>query len=1561
MFSPIYHCVVSFLSVLLLLFPGTSNALSTRSYSYDLSGNLHKIIDPRGFTTQYRYDLLDRLEEIEYPDGRNVKYSYDLSGNRTSIEDWQGVTLFEPDEFGQIKKVTFPNGKIVSYDYDTEGNLIKLAYPDNTEVEYTYDLANRLKSVKDFSGTTRFEYDESNNSLKKKTLPNGISTEYRYHLNRKISNVIHKRPNDELIEEFRYDYDENGNRTKIEKISPKESSNVIYTYDKLDRVTKAQYSNGFFETFSYDGAGNRRTKTTPQGTINYDYDEENRLKKAGDVSYEYDLAGNLIKKTSPGHEVKYTYDFENRLISYSDESKEVFFEYDGDGNRIAKTVNGIRTEYINDLVAPVSQVLLKKVGGKGRKPEASVIYVYGGSRISQSTGGKSEFYLYDSMGRNVSGLVSSSGTLLNRYDYDTFGSLLSAEQNAQNSYQYSGEEFDEETGLVFLRNRYYDPEIGRFISKDACPGRLDRPSTLNPYCYVENNPVNFVDPLGFEGIDPEKWERVRLHINDLPAVCGGQGSGGHACMEFPDRNLFQGNYPKRMETYDQKNINKNTTTIECYCRSDKVDKGIEVMRNIKWTASKNCVYTAVEGMKEMGFVHADKVRLSKVLPLPSELRSRMLELHGRDPRIITYPRERVIIKHPPSASARLQVEASPSLDFGGISLSKAAELKLNISDITGAAFDPATGQIVLFGPENHYLPSFDVDDIAVAVRSIYGLGTHIAADPGISIDEYLTPGNFQVRFDGATANTSFGQVMFEADYLLKSLTVGKDYRTGQLFMINVPGYASLVTRLESFKTSGHIDTRMWFVPEQITLMESEDHGGMVFSDVRMKVLHHTEFNGAQGDFPVCREFAEHFTAHYDEFAQQFPIFEKLKQLGKITAIVKWIKDNNVPFDTGFFAQYQPKFAETPSYVSPVSNSKEILTHGTEKRRVKGHKNKKKVPVTYTHTISLAGGVTYKLNHHNFKVQQHPIAGEFAFTALKSRPSENDFSWTFSSPTNRETFVAIAQNICRTRKPGNVKKSYVDMSFPLPGYPLVLYRFYNSFSEKDSPFGYGWRLAPYEIEFPENKVQGTSSMGIEISNYPLILVRTPEREDFYHLTSLDADNCPIFIGPTQGHTLRDNLDGTFTLKIPHEGAISFDQQGRLLSLKDQNDCTIEYKYEGSQLKGIYHQNGSAILLEYHEGRIAKATGPGNSYVRYEYENGQLVSVWDATRILSRYAYDSDKRLRLISDQANNIFFEATYDDYNRAKTFKEGDVTYQSDFSLEQKNMKVTDDQGGETLLQFDSQDRLTYRKEPSGLSWKFIYETENQRLPNKIIGPKKDVTECRYDARGNLKYFKNAADGEWAFFYDNNSNLKGHREPNGNCVVSFYDNNRLTRSYLKATLTDENAPFTVDSRYSIKFNYDPKTGLLANRKNTRGGTTMFKYDENGYLARTTSPSGYTINYKMDAQGKIREISDEFGIQKSYQYDEFNQVKSITTAAGETVYDYQESGDPRQLLDPRKNITYFDYDSHHNLKEVIDAEGGKSTYEYNPMQQLEHVQLSNGTCMTLEYDLSTRTIREIYGR
>jgi RHS repeat-associated protein len=1573
MLAGAYQRILLFLWIIACVFPIDVHAISIKSYSYDKYGNLQAITDPRGFVTQYRYDLLNRLETIEYPDKQKVQYSYDLSGVRTKMEDHRGTTLFEPDEFGRITKVTFPGGQSVFYQYDSESNLIKLIYPDGIAVEYTYDLSNRLESVKDHSGVTTFEYDELSNTLQKRTLPNGVTTEYRYHSTRKISNVIHKQGDGKLIEEFRYAYDERGNRTRIERISPSENSYVVYAYDKLNRVLRAQYSNGFFEAFSYDGAGNRRSKTTPQGTILYEYDGENRLTTAGDITYSYDFAGNVIKKSSPHHMATYTYDVDNRLISYSDESNQVVFEYDGDGNRISKTVNGVRTDYINDLVAPVSQVLLKRVQGNWLNGEKTIHYMYGGSRISQSAENQTQFYLSDSMGRNISALVNASGEAVNHYAYGAFGNVIEDEHSVPNVYKYCGEQFDEETGLIFLRNRYYDPDLGRFISKDPRPGRLNRPSTFNPYCYVENNPINFIDPQGYEAIAPEEWEWVIVHINARSGWFGGQGIGGHAFMEFPARkesvNPYFGNYPGDYHVDEVAHINANTFSVAALCRKDLVGMGIEVMKGIEWTTRKNCVFTVVEGMKIMEFPHAEKIQLS-IIPAPFELKSQMSKFFRQDRNEAS--NEPLPMQSPSETLDPLGMNVSPSLDFGGVSLSKTAELQLSLADITGAALDAATGQIILFGPQDRYLPPIDLDDLAVAVRSVYGIGA-LPQDPGISIDPDI-PGQMKVRYDGATADTAFGQTIFEADYLLKCLAVGKNKETGQPFHLNIPGYASLLGRLSAYQwRGGQLDLiRFWFIPDQITLVETDDHKGMVFSDVRMKVMTEALLKGLPTDHPASREFAEYFTAHYDEFARQLPVLEQLKGLGKITAIVKWLRENNVPFDTSFFANYQPKRVETPHHVSPIESAYQWTSTHIEKRHVPGHKHPKDVEVTDTYTIPISGGVIYKLNSQNYATSTHPIANEFASSAIQSRPSENDFSWSFISPKTRETFMAVAQSVYRTKKPGNVKKSYIDMSVSVPGsQSLALQRFYNSFSERESPFGRGWRVLPYELELPAEKIRMATQDGRECISHRMILVRTPEGEDFYQLCMLNDNNLPILKSPVDASFLQDNLNGTFTLIVPQVGRRDFDSQGRLIQMLDTNGCAVEYQFDDRHLSAIRHQNGSVIRLEYDSDRVVQASGPGNNAVQYAYhDNGQLADIGDKKQTHLHYSYDSDKRLNQITDHLGNVLFEAKYDEYNRAIAMTEGALCCQSNFSLERKSMKVTDGQGNESTFQFDGEDRLIYKKDPLGLVWEFAYEQGECRCPTKIKDPKGGVAECRYDPFGHPIYFKNAVGAEWRFFFDNNGNLAGQREPNGRATWNLYDGkNHLSQSFLKAAIdVDENdhcargyRKLTFSGQYTNSFSYDPHTGELISRTNTRQGKTSFTYDKNGQNKEILCPTGYRIERTVDEMGKILNISDGFGIQKSFDYDESNRVKAIRTPAGTTQFTYDEGGYLKLIVDMGGCATAYRYDGEHNLTEVIDAESAVSSYGYNALGQLTHLSLPNGSCKTIEYDSFGRLQREIFGK
>ena len=105
-------------------------------------------------------------------------------------------------------------------------------------------------------------------------------------------------------------------------------------------------------------------------------------------------------------------------------------------------------------------------------------------------------HLTDGLG-SVRQLADGDGDVTLVQGYTPFGMLLWSEGSAASAYGFTGEQEDTSAGLVFLRARYYDPATGRFISKDSWEGSPQRPLTLNAWNYVEGNPINSADPMGY--------------------------------------------------------------------------------------------------------------------------------------------------------------------------------------------------------------------------------------------------------------------------------------------------------------------------------------------------------------------------------------------------------------------------------------------------------------------------------------------------------------------------------------------------------------------------------------------------------------------------------------------------------------------------------------------------------------------------------------------------------------------------------------------------------------------------------------------------------------------------------------------------------------------------------------------------------------------------------------------------------------------------------------------------------------------------------------------------------
>jgi RHS repeat-associated protein len=165
-------------------------------------------------------------------------------------------------------------------------------------------------------------------------------------------------------------------------------------------------------------------------------------------------------------------------------------------------------------------------------PDGNISYVYGSSIISASATGLLSFYQFDGLG-SVSYLTDQSTSGTARYSYDPFGTIIGGADTlgGQNKFKFTGQAADPNTGLIYLRARYYDPTQGHFLSRDAMPSD-DRISRQTAYAYAADAPVQHVDPTGLSF--DTFLQNYAQTISSLPsfAACGGGAFNfGDSCQK----------------------------------------------------------------------------------------------------------------------------------------------------------------------------------------------------------------------------------------------------------------------------------------------------------------------------------------------------------------------------------------------------------------------------------------------------------------------------------------------------------------------------------------------------------------------------------------------------------------------------------------------------------------------------------------------------------------------------------------------------------------------------------------------------------------------------------------------------------------------------------------------------------------------------------------------------------------------------------------------------------------------------------------------------------------------
>ena len=563
--------------------PGTRET----AYTYDKNSNVATITDPKGQTAAMSYDNLDRLEKATYSSGnaieREYQYDYDAEDNLWRVSgsgNGAGRWTRGYDRRSRLTQTT-DNGKTVGFRYDTANNLTTLTNAGGRETNYDYDADNRLDTVRQ-NGTQVADYDwYADGLLKKVGYQNGTTRNYNYDDADRVANITNTLGGSQS-ESFDYGYDADSNRiSEIKKANGQAFRTIAYDYDKLDRLTKADYtanvpepptpplgsSVSYTETtnqnrYGYDAVGNRtgeinstksktvtisntvngvsrqeQTQTSPEQTTTATFNERNELTQLNEPNavstFDYDLNGNL-KQISKNSSIinKYEYDIRNQLTKAKDglNNELARFDYDFERKRISKSSGNLTTNY----TYAGNQVVNEYQGATN-----SASYTIGAGEIikSEFSSGENNYHYTDALG-SVTSLANATGSLTSRNEYNAFGEVTT-NGSSSNSIGYTGQRLDNETGLMALGNgeRYYSASYARFIQQDSVVGNSMNPQSLNRFAYGLNNPNKYTDPSGNEPVTLIVLGLIAIGLTLLAANTNTQHAANN--LEADEKNWAQ--------------------------------------------------------------------------------------------------------------------------------------------------------------------------------------------------------------------------------------------------------------------------------------------------------------------------------------------------------------------------------------------------------------------------------------------------------------------------------------------------------------------------------------------------------------------------------------------------------------------------------------------------------------------------------------------------------------------------------------------------------------------------------------------------------------------------------------------------------------------------------------------------------------------------------------------------------------------------------------------------------------------------------------------------------------
>jgi RHS repeat-associated protein len=424
-------------------------------------------------------DMYSKLDQL-------LGYRFTYKGHTSSPLSF----IFDYTKSGLVNSIT-GDGKKFSFNYDEADNPISRANPNNTQDNFIYDEAGRITGSYTVDNSSnvkwsgKYQYDSDGRLIQAAgSGPGSPNAAYTYNngtekLNRLTKAVIDDGTNNYA---FNYAYDPAGNIKEMDVANGTSAPNhMTFNYDADNRITNSG--------FSYDENGNLTQAVIDGNTYKYGYDAADRLINVKDesdsmiASYTYDGNGNRLTKTVNGVVTTYHY-FDGQLL-YETLSTD--------------PENTIHALYIRSPQGALEAVSFNYVIGSG--DNAYYYYHYNAHgdviAVTDQSGNVYRQYVYDPYG-NIISVKDGSGNAVD----------INSDSGFEHNYTYKGYRYDKETGLYFLNERYYAAGIGRFLTKDPVID-LANTQSLNRYAYALGDPVNLKDdgglyamPADYSKVDP---------------------------------------------------------------------------------------------------------------------------------------------------------------------------------------------------------------------------------------------------------------------------------------------------------------------------------------------------------------------------------------------------------------------------------------------------------------------------------------------------------------------------------------------------------------------------------------------------------------------------------------------------------------------------------------------------------------------------------------------------------------------------------------------------------------------------------------------------------------------------------------------------------------------------------------------------------------------------------------------------------------------------------------------------------------------------------------------------